>query len=319
MKQIRSAFVRLCLQLLCLLLGMILAVMLGITGYVQYHLQKIQPKDPVLQTGSSVTEPEAILLSESTTETAAPLVNILLIGQDAREGEIGSRADSILLCTYNPGSSKLFLTSFLRDLYVPIPGHGSNRLNAAYAFGGSKLLQKTMEENFQLKIDGKVEVDFSQFSEIVDLLGGVRITLRSDEAQVINEETGSQLSEGTQTLNGQQALAYSRIRKLDSDGDFSRTGRQRAVMQALLEGYRNAGTGKILKLVYSLMPMIRTDMDPGQILALAVSAVPNLSQIKIVSQHVPISGDYQDKMIDGMSVLVPNLEQCTENLRNSFR
>lgn len=319
MKQIRSAFVRLCMQLLCLLLGMILAVMLGITGYVQYHLQKIQPKDPELQTESSVTELEAIPLSNSTADTAAPLVNILLIGQDAREGEIGSRADSILLCTYNPGSGKLFFTSFLRDLYVPIPGHGSNRLNAAYAFGGSKLLQKTLEDNFQLKIDGKVEVDFSQFSEIVDLLGGVSITLRSDEAQVINEETGSQLSEGTQTLNGQQALAYSRIRKLDSDGDFSRTSRQRAVMQALLEGYRNAGTGKILKLVYSLMPMIHTDMDPGQILALAVSAVPNLSQIEIVSQHVPISGDYQDKMIDGMSVLVPNLEQCTENLRNSFR
>ena len=90
-------------------------------------------------------------------------------------------------------------------------------------------------------------------------------------------------------------------------------------MQAILEGYRNAGTGKILKLVYSLLPMINTDMDPCQILALAVSAVPRLSQITFVSQHVPSAGEYQDQLIDGMSVLVPNLEQCKKTLRNSFR
>ena len=315
MKQIRSALARLCMQLLCLLLGIILAAMLGITVYTQYHLNKIQPSASAPTAGFI----EAVSLSDEVPDSTTPLVNVLLIGQDAREGEAGSRSDSIMLCTYNAQSQKLFFTSFLRDLYVPIPGHGSNRINAAYAFGGRKLLKQTIEENFQLKIDGTVEVDFSQFSEIIDLLGGVCITLRADEANVINEETGSQLTEGAQTLNGQQALAYARIRKLDSDGDFSRTSRQRMVMQAILDSYRNAGTGKILRLVYSLLPMISTDMDPGQILALAVSAVPSLSQITFVSQHVPAIGEYQDQFIDGMSVLVPNLEQCTKTLRNSFR
>lgn len=319
MKRIGTALARLCMQLVCLFLGIVLAFMLGITAYTQYHVHKIQQPEPALQIQAAPSEWEAVSLSGSTVDKDAPLVHILLIGQDAREGEAGSRSDSIMLCTYNQQSSKLFFTSFLRDLYVPIPGHGSNRINAAYAFGGSKLLQQTLEENFQLEIDGKVEVDFSQFSEIVDLLGGVRIALRSDEAALINEETGSQLEEGMQTLNGQQALAYSRIRKLDSDGDFSRTSRQRTVMQAILESYRNAGTGKILKLVYNLLPMINTDMDPGQILALAVSAVPDLSRIEIVSQHVPAVGEYRDQTIDGMAVLVPDLEQCTKTLRNSFQ
>ena len=147
----------------------------------------------------------------------------------------------------------------------------------------------------------------------MDALGGV--TVHSDKAFIAG---GYQIYEGENRLNGDQALAYSRIRKLDADGDFSRTNRQRTVMEAIVDSYRNAGTGKILKLVYNLLPMIRTDMQTGQILALAVSVIPNLSQTQIVSQYVPAAGTYTDQMIDGMAVLVPDLEKCTEILRNSF-
>ena len=84
----------------------------------------------------------------------------------------------------------------------------------AYAAGGMPLLNKTLENNFGVHIDGNVEVDFYQFADIVDLLGGVEVDLRNDEAQWVNRETGSGLSEGTNLLNGQQALAYARIRKL---------------------------------------------------------------------------------------------------------
>ena len=317
MKRIRHSLARFAMQLLCTLLGLILAAMVCVTAYVQYHIGQIQMPD----TGNlSVTEFTAELLSGtlSTPQTETKRTNVLLIGQDAREGEIGSRADTMILCTYDSQNQRLFFTSFLRDLYVPIPGYGSNRINAAYAFGGRELLQKTIEENFQLDIDGAVEVDFAQFSDIIDLLDGVTISLRADEAALINEETGSDLTEGTHTLNGQQALAYARIRKLDADGDFSRTNRQRTVIGAILDAYRNAGTGKILKLVYNLLPMIETDLDAGQLLALAVSAVPNLSQIQIISQHVPTVGTYQDKTIDGMAVLVPDLEAVRRSLQASF-
>jgi len=315
MKKIRSALARFCMQLLCLLLGILLMSMLCFTVYVQYHIDHFNHPEPASQSQSS---PSALPLSGSTEKTDAPLVNILLIGQDAREGEVGSRSDSIILCTYNPQKNTVHFTSFLRDLYVPIPGNGSNRINAAYAFGGSELLRKTLEENFRLKIDGTVQVDFSQFSAIVDMLGGVSVTLRADEAAVICEETGIDTAEGPQKLNGQQALAYSRIRKLDMDGDFSRTNRQRTVMLAILEDCRSAGTGTILKLVYNLLPMIDTDMEAGKIMALAVSAVPNLACLEFVSQYVPAVGDYQDQYIDGMSVLVPDLKKCVEHLHASF-
>ena len=316
MKRFSYFLARSVMQLICLLLGLILAAMLGMTASVQYYIMKSQ------QPQSDFLSVPAFSAQDTQHATGAAdtgeLVSILLIGQDAREGNTFARSDSMILCTYNPSAKKLYLTSFLRDLYVPIPGYEPNRINAAYAYGGSELLRQTLEENFGLQIDGSVEGDFTQFSKIVDLLGGVRIHLRQDEADAINEKTGSDLTEGTQLLDGDQALAYSRIRKLDADGDFSRTNRQRTVMEAIVDSYRNAGTGKILKLVYNLLPMIRTDMQTGQILALAVSVIPNLSQTQIVSQYVPAAGTYTDQMIDGMAVLVPDLEKCTEILRNSF-
>lgn len=316
MKSVSSFLARAAMQLLCLLLGLILAAMLGLTAAVQFHLMRAQKNQPQSVPAFSADGSSA---SAAPATSAGGMFHILLIGQDSQDGGTSARSDSMILCSYDISGKKLFLTSFLRDLYVPIPGHERNRINAAYAFGGSKLLQQTLEENFDLQIDGTVEVDFSQFSQIVDLLGGVTIPLRSDEARVINEKTGSNLSEGNHVLNGQQALAYSRIRKLDADGDFSRTSRQRTVVEAIVDSYRNAGSTTVLRLLYRLIPMIRTDMQTGQILALAVSVVPNLSQTRIVSQHIPAAGTYTDQTIDGMAVLVPDLEKCTALLHDAFQ
>ena len=241
--------------------------------------------------------------------------NILLVGQDHQEGEPCARSDTIILCTFDPGGNQLTLTSFLRDLYVPIPGHGSNRINAAYAFGGTKLLKQTMEEAFDLEIHGCIEVDFSQFCQIVDLLGGVTIPLRRDEAELINLETYSTLSEGEQLLNGAQALSYARIRRLDKDGDFSRTDRQRRVLGAIWDSCRESGTGTILRLLQKILPMITTDMGTTQILSFATGLLPNLSEIQISSQRIPQAGQYTDQTIDGMAVLVPDLEAARSILR----
>lgn len=261
----------------------------------------------------SARPPEAAAASEKKTEGADP-IHILLIGQDRREEDTVSRADSILLCTFHPEDAKIIITSFLRDLYVPIPGYPSNRLNAAYAHGGMSLLRQTLEENFAVPIDGCIEVDFNQFAQVLDILGGVTIVLRQDEADTINEAVPGELTAGSQKLNGSQALAYTRIRKLDEDGDFSRTNRQRNVISALLGSYQEASLLTVLSIIPKVMPMLSTDMEQRQVVATIIQLLPMLSSCTVRSQQIPAADAYSFETIRGMSVLTADLEEIRQNL-----
>ena len=225
------------------------------------------------------------------------IINILLIGQDRREDEIRARSDSMILCTFHKSEKKLTMTSFLRDTYVKIPGYGQNRINVAYAAGGMSLLNKTLENNFGVHIDGNVEVDFYQFADIVDLLGGVEVDLRNDEAQWVNRETGSSLSEGT---------------------NFSRTNRQRKVITALLDAYRDTSLSSALSLLEQVLPLITTDMTDREILGYAVSLFPLMTGGEVVSQHIPAAGTYASRNIDGMAVLVADLEANRQVLKDTL-
>jgi len=311
-----SSPARSAMKLLCFLLGVIFFVMLGATVYFQQLLGNMpyndSPASLSWESLGSFFSSHSLNLDGGLFDShdsriggrGSPIVNILLIGQDRREGEDRSRSDSMILCTFNKKARTLTMTSFLRDLYVDIPGYHANRINAAYAAGGMPLLTETLAQNFGLHIDGSVEVDFAQFSEIIDLLGGVEIELRQDEADVINYETGSDLGAGPQVLTGYQALTYARIRKLDADGDFSRTSRQRKVLGALMRAYKGSGLTTTLTLLNKVLPMVTTDMSNMEILMYAVELFPILSNAQIISQHVPAEGTYTDQNIDGMSVLV---------------
>lgn len=275
------------------------------------------PPDPGLSpTASSSLESSA----EFTAEPEAPVsdegpVNILLIGYD--EGAGNSRSDTILLCTFQKDQQQLTLTSILRDLYVPIPGHGKDRINAAYAYGGRALLKQTLEENLGIVIDTSLEVDFSGFAGIVDLLGGVEVALRQDEAEVINESTPGQLTEGTHLLSGKQALAYARIRKLDADGDFSRTARQRRLLEAMLTKIRDAGPLTLLSLLKQAIPLITADVGGDSLLSLAREVLPILRQLQVTGRHIPAEGTYSYETIRGKSVLVADLEAARKLLANT--
>ena len=320
-----DTFARWAMKLLCSLLALVLVLLLGATALFQQVLGKIHYTQPVADFGTRLSGFVSNLASEGFgTEsgliggTGSGIVNILLIGQDRREGEETARSDSMILCTYHRKTGNVTMTSFLRDLYVPIPGHHNNRINAAYSEGGAALLARTLRENFDLHIDGNVEVDFSQFSQIIDLLGGVQLELREDEAAEINKETGSGLSAGVQVLNGEQALTYARIRKLDADGDFSRTSRQRKLMNALLGSYRNIKWKDLLPLIDELLPLISTDMNYGRLVLLAMEILPKLSDAQITSQRIPADGTFTDEKIDGMSVLSADLEANRQLLRETL-
>ena len=333
----RKSGKRIALILLCTVLAAILTAMLGVTFMAHSLMNKMNRVDASDSSTISMQELEAYLEAEkeesggsgpaisdadvdwgqtSTTllGESDEVINILLIGQDRRPGETRARSDSMILCTINREKKTIVLTSFMRDLYVQIPGYGNNRINASYAWGGMELLNKTLEQNFGVYIDGNVEVDFEQFAEIVDLLGGVPMELRADEAQYINIDTQSSLTEGFQQLTGKQALSYSRIRNLDADADFSRTNRQRKVLDALFRQVKDAGLVRLLGLLDEVLPMVTTDMGNGEILNYATKVFPVLSGSSISSQRVPADGAYQGAMIDGMSVLVADMDKTRQML-----
>lgn len=229
------------------------------------------------------------------------LVNILLIGQDKREGESGQRSDAMILCSFNPETNKLSMISFLRDLYVQIPGYEDNRLNAAYAYGGFELLKETFNLNFGISVDGCLESDFEGFKKIIDTVGGVEIELTAEEAEIV----GNSASEGLCTLNGEQALTYARIRKIDSD--FQRTARQRKIMGAVFEKAKTYSLTELAVFFSEILPLMATDMTENKIMTLALSLASSFSEIEISSYIVPAEGTYKNAMIKGMAVLVPNL------------
>lgn len=268
---------------------------------------------PPLPARASGTETENTLIGGED----SGLINILLIGRDGEDDAV-SRSDSIILCSFRPETRQITITSFLRDLYVPIPGMEDNRINAAYACGGVSLLRQTMEDNFDLCLDGCIEVDFSQFSQIIDVLGGVTIELRQDEAETINAQIPGSLTEGTNTLTGEQALAYSRIRKLDKDGDFSRTGRQRKLLTSLLDSYRSADLLTVLSVIMDTLPMITTDLTKKDIFRLAAKLFPFLENPVVVSQRIPADGSYSYRRVRDMEVLIADAEDVKQQLRKSL-
>lgn len=251
---------------------------------------------------------------------AEETVDILLIGLDRRPGLAGCRSDTMILCSYQPAGGTLTLVSFLRDLYLPIPGHGSNRLNAAYALGGRQLLCRTLEENFALEIDGCVEADFNQFSDIIDALAGVEIMLREDEAQRINRYCpDSTLSPGLQLLNGEQALCFSRIRDLDPDGDFSRTRRQQIILRAMLGRWKDASLSSMTAAVGELLPMVSTDLSPVQIMDWIFTAAPARKALKVESLQIPRQETCRDQNIQGMAVIVCDIPENRAYLKEHLK
>lgn len=328
------------LSVLCTVLGVILVVMLCATAYITHLYGQMNYADPMTQETMSPEEWSQLLQGEKDPEASGPaldpdrevdtdhntqiggegsgIINILLIGQDRREGERRARSDSMILCTFNKSEGTLTMTSFLRDLWVEIPGYGNNRINAAYSAGGMPLLNRTLKKNFGIHVDGNIEVDFSQFAGIIDLLGGVEIELRQDEANLINRSCGSALSAGVQMLDGQEALTYARIRKLDADSDFSRTNRQRKVLDSLIRKFRDSSLAAMLPLLEEVLPMITTDMTQTRILGLAMEVFPALSGLQVISQRIPADGAYTFGTISGMSVIQADMDAARRLLEETL-
>ena len=256
-------------------------------------------------------------VSKRTDNFSGGVYNILLIGQDAREGEGMQRADTIILCTINKTTHTVTLTSIMRDMYVNIPGYGGNRINAAFAFGGIDLLDQTIEENLGVKIDGNALVDFGGFMEAMTSVGNLDIELNAEEAAYLNEhpELGTtdevavevwNLHEGVNNLTPGQVLGYSRIRHV-GNSDWDRTNRQRTVIMAVIDKIKHGHLIKGFKVLDGVAPHIITDMSTGNILKAGFAYI-RCGKGGMQSYYLPAEGTYQATYVDGMAVLLPDIE-----------
>ena len=258
-----------------------------------------------------VTDPDAMQFGTGDIMSSPDVENILLIGSDTR-GEVYGRADTMIILSINRAEGTLKMSSLMRDMYVKIPGQEDNRINAAYAWGGPPLLIETIEQNFRVQIDRYVRVDFAAFTHMIDMLGGVTVTITADEAAIINQECGTAYTAGSQHLTGAAALSYSRIRKLDSD--FGRTQRQRNVIEALIQQFKNSSPTTMIGFPNAMLPEVQTDMDSGKLLSLATES-PTIMNYTLSQFRLPMDGESESVSIRGMSVLVPDIEANREGLQ----
>lgn len=280
---------------IAVLFGLSYGVVYAMVGKVEYESMEtdyVRPKD---------------------VEKVSGVKNILLIGTDARSSDEDGRSDSMIVLSVNSKKNRIVMTSILRDSYVEIPGHGSNRINAAYSYGQEDLLIQTIEQNFKIPIDAYAKVDFFSFIDIVDAVGGVEIDVSEEEKEWVNaylNETNELLgkefgdgyltSAGVQTLSGKQALSYARIRYIGTD--FQRTERQREIITAVAAKAKTMGPTAITKLMDSVLPNVKTNMKHSELTLLAMKSIMyvgyDMQQI-----HLPADGTWKNATINGMAVL----------------
>ena len=242
--------------------------------------------------------------------------NILLIGQDKRSYEDEpQRSDSMIIASINTRTNKITLCSLMRDMYVSIPGSKDNRINEAYQYGGMELLDQTIEENLGVHIDGNVEVDFEGFKEIFSVIGDIEIDIKDYEVNHLNKIDDSwNITEGVNMLNGEQALAYARTRKV-GNSDWERTDRQRRVLSAAFDKVKDLDVFSMISLASKISPYITTDINTKEFLGYAYIVATNHMSLG-ENYRFPAEGHYSCQTLrKGMEVLVPDLEANAQLLK----
>ena len=257
---------------------------------------------------------------------SSPFVrNILLIGSDQRatDGE-RQRSDTMILCSVDSAGRKITLTSLMRDMYVPIPDYGWNKLNAAYALGDMEALDVTVQEDFGIDVNGNMLVDFDGFLQALTAVGNIDMELTQEEADYLNsggwEDQGTgandgswDLHAGSNSLTPAQSLAYCRIRHV-GNSDWDRTERQRKMMMACFSKFRRSNPITQYRVLSEATRHVTTDMTDTKLMALLLRVIL-AGGSNIESRLIPAEGTYYGDYIDGMDVLVPDLDQNGAILR----
>ncbi len=243
-------------------------------------------------------------------------VNILLIGSDARLGLDGARSDSMIMLTFDRDNKQIKLLSFMRDMYVAIPGHGSTKLNAAFNYGAEPLLTETLRNNFDVALETYITIRFENFIAVVDQIGGIDLYLTQKEIDYINAEIGGiPDGEGIKHLTGAQTLSHTRNRRV-GNGDFTRTARQRATIKAIFSQIRNQGDAATLAgLVGYAIGNVKTNISADQLFSLTTEVI-GAGDVSFAEARVPFDGTWEYATIGGASVIAVDFAANKEQIRS---
>ncbi len=281
--------------IIVLILIIILVAILGGTyWFIQDKLSKLQRIDLKEEELGVTSEVEANLIGYR---------NIAIFGVDSRDNDLdrGNRSDCIILASLNNKTKEVKLVSVYRDTYVQIEGHGLDKITHAYSYGSAPLAISTLNTNLDLNIKEFVTVNFDAVAQAVDKLGGVTIEIESaeelkylnnyiDETAKVTGKTNEKVATiGKQTLNGVQAVAYSRIRYTQG-GDYKRTERMRTVIEAMAESLKTKNISEINSFIDFILPKVYTNITATDIFSL----LPSVTSFKITDS---IGWPYETKGI----------------------
>lgn len=342
-----------------LIIALIVILSLGaiVTGFVYSKINKVKKAESSpnqltndMLTGLLVESPAASYTDDpepEPTDATVPketspgygkmgkVVNVLLIGQDSREGEESKNADTVILLTINKETKKITMTSFLRDSYISLngiedidgkPHYGATKLTLVYAIGhkyggdlgAMYLMDRVIEKNFGPVVDHNIEVSMDAFDACINALGGVTVTLNEDEVKYMNnyfkDYDDRTYTVGDNLVDGWAAEVYVRTRHANyGDNDFNRTDRQRAVVAQVLKKIKDKNLLEINKLVDSLLPMVLTDMSNADITNYILEILPLLPEMTLESIQCPNEdmdrwGDVQDIFNNGQMQSILNFD-----------
>ena len=299
-----------------ILILIILAIIAVASGYffIRGKLDQMQQVD---------IDENNLNVSATVAENLSGYRNIAIYGVDSRDSELGegNRSDCIIIASINNDTKEIKLISVYRDTYVDIDGYGLDKITHAYSYGGPELALKTLNENLDLNVTEFVTVNFDAVADAVNALGGVEINIQADEIDYLNSylaetsrvtglETEEITETGLQTLDGVQAVAYSRIRYTEG-GDYRRTERMRTVIEAMFEKLQTKSLGEINDLADQILPEVYTNIEPNEIISLA----PTIIQYEIsdsIGWPYDVRGITTDRWYSVPVTLESNVQQLHE-------
>lgn len=327
------------MRILLIVLTVLLALILIGTGLLYWYIQDkfgkmnivTLPEDTYVYTQATeeVTYPRQTqpVQTEETTEStmvettrppmsADDIINILVVGQAARDGESGKMADTTMLVSINTYTEEVTVFSILRDSLVNLPAYkglkgGKNKFTMCYALGyqqggtagAMEMTNICLRDNFGIEVDYNVEVSFDGFIRMIDYLNGVELELTEAEADYLSKDTlyvQRTIEPGVQVLQGMEALSYARMRKAAGDGesDIKRTARQRKLVESLLEKFRYMSLSELNGWIDELLPMVTTTMKPADVTALAAMILPMVRNLKMQGETIPVGKTGWGEMYD---------------------